>query len=135
MVGKISRLSEDLKQKFRNPNLNRAQLYELMSEFINGVKDNDYAQKGWPKSCYGISKVGINHFARILAFEDEIVKRKIQVYAMCPGYVDTDMTSHKGVLTIQQGALTPVFLAELPFEVNPDYQGKFFEKSALSSLE
>jgi hypothetical protein len=45
---------------------------------------------------------------------------------MCPGYVDTDMTSHKGHLTIQQGALTPVFLAELPFEVNPNYQGKFF---------
>jgi hypothetical protein len=54
---------------------------------------------------------------------------------MCPGYVDTDMTSHKGHLTIQQGALTPVYLAELPFEVNPDYQGKFFEKSSLSSLE
>lgn len=30
---------------------------------------------------------------------------------MCPGYVNTDMTSNKGILTIQQGALTPVFLA------------------------
>ena len=53
---------------------------------------------------------------------------------MCPGYVDTDMTSHKGILTIQQGALTPVFVTELPFEVNPNYQGQFFERSALSSL-
>lgn len=43
MVGKITKLSEDLKQKFRNPHLNRAQLYELMSEFINGVKDGNYA--------------------------------------------------------------------------------------------
>lgn len=135
MVGKISRLSEDLKTKFRNPHLSRAQLYDLMGEFIEGVKKGDYAQKGWPKTCYGISKVGINHFARVLSNEKEIVNRKIQVYAMCPGYVDTDMTSHKGILTIQQGALTPVFLAELPFEVDPKYQGQFFEKSALSSLE
>jgi carbonyl reductase 1 len=51
----------------------------------------------------------------VLAKEKDVVERKIQVYALCPGWVDTDMTSHKGPLTIQQGALTPVFLAELPF--------------------
>ena len=82
-----------------------------------------------------MSKVGINTFARVFANYEKVKANKIQVYAMCPGYVDTDMTSHKGILTIQQGALTPVYLAELPFEVNPDLQGKFFEKSALSSLE
>ena len=57
------------------------------------------------------------------------------MYALCPGYVRTDLNHHSGVLTVQQGAQTPVFLAELPFEVNPKYQGQFFEKSALSSLE
>jgi short-subunit dehydrogenase len=30
MAGKITRLSEELKNKFRNPKLGRAQLYELM---------------------------------------------------------------------------------------------------------
>lgn len=81
-----------------------------MNEFIEAVRLGNYAQKGWPKSCYGISKVGINHYARVLAKDKDVIERKIQVYALCPGYVDTDMTSHKGVLTIQQGALTPVFL-------------------------
>jgi NAD(P)-dependent dehydrogenase (short-subunit alcohol dehydrogenase family) len=47
-----------------------------------------------------------------------VINRNIQVYSLCPGYVNTDMTSHKGVLTIQQGALTPIFLIDLPFEVN-----------------
>jgi hypothetical protein len=32
----------------------------------------------------------------------------------CPGYVGTDMTSHKGPLTIDEGAATPVWLATLP---------------------
>ena len=82
-----------------------------------------------------MSKIGINHFAKVLSQYEDVIKRKIQVYAMCPGYVSTDMSSHKGHLTIQEGALTPVFLAELPFEVNPEYQGKFFYQSALSSLE
>ncbi len=29
----------------------------------------------------------------------------------CPGYVATDMTSHKGTLTVEQGADTPIYLA------------------------
>ncbi|KAH7699476.1 Carbonyl reductase, partial [Aphelenchoides avenae] len=32
----------------------------------------------------------------------------------CPGYVDTDMSSHKGHLTIDQGADTPIYLATEP---------------------
>lgn len=44
------------------------------------------------------------------------------------------MTDHKGFLSLEKGALTTVYLAELPFEVNPDLQGKFFEKCKVSSL-
>jgi hypothetical protein len=32
----------------------------------------------------------------------------------CPGYVDTDMTGHCGLLTIDQGAETPIWLATAP---------------------
>lgn len=71
-----------------------------MNEFIVGVKEGNYAQKGWAKSCYGTSKIGINHYARVLSHYKEVVERKIQVYALCPGYVSTDMSSHKGHLTI-----------------------------------
>uniref|UniRef100_A0A1I7YCH7 Glyceraldehyde-3-phosphate dehydrogenase n=1 Tax=Steinernema glaseri TaxID=37863 RepID=A0A1I7YCH7_9BILA len=39
----------------------------------------------------------------------------------CPGYVNTDMSSHKGHLTIEEGADTPIFLATDPSA--PD--GKF----------
>lgn len=55
------------------------------------------------------------------------------MYACCPGYVATDMTSHKGTLTIEEGIRTPVYLTELPFEVNKDLQGGFFQKEKLSS--
>lgn len=55
-----------------------------------------------------------------------MTKRGIQVYTCCPGYVNTDMTSHKGPLTIQEGALTPVFLIEKPFELKEEDQGEFY---------
>lgn len=82
-----------------------------------------------------MSKLGINIYTmKILSQRQDIKDKHIQVYAQCPGYVKTDMSSQKGVLTIEEGARTTVFLAELPFEVNNAYQGHFFERSALSSL-
>lgn len=44
-------------------------------------------------------------------FDDEKPCRNISVNAVHPGYVDTDMTSHKGTLTIEEGASAPLYLA------------------------
>lgn len=106
-----------------------------MDHFISSVKDNTFLDKGYIKSAYGTSKLAINIYGNILSRAQDVVEKNIQVYVLCPGYVSTDMSSHKGHLTIDQGAETPLFLINLPFQVNPDYQGKFFEKSALSSIE
>lgn len=39
-----------------------------------------------------------------------------------PGYVDTDMTSHRGPLTIDQGAEAPLYLAlDAPDSVRGKY--------------
>lgn len=49
--------------------------------------------------------------------------------AVHPGYVDTDMTSHKGHLTPDQGAVAPVYCALLP--KNTEIKGKYiwFDKT------
>lgn len=39
-----------------------------------------------------------------------------------PGYVDTDMTSHTGPLTIDQGAVAPLFLA---LDADDSVRGKY----------
>ncbi len=93
---------------------------------MEAVKANAHKERGFPETAYGISKVGINTFARVYAEYPEVKENEIQSYAMCPGYVDTDMTSHKGILTIEQGAQTPLYLLGLPFKVHHDLQGQFF---------
>jgi len=39
----------------------------------------------------------------------------------CPGWCRTDMAGQNAELSIEEGALTPVFLVELPFIVDPQY--------------
>jgi hypothetical protein len=78
--------------------------------------------------------LSVNTFARILGKNQIILDKQIQVYTLCPGRVATQMTPN-GSLTIEQGIETPLFLINLPFEINPKYQGQFFQKSQLSSLD
>ena len=59
---------------------------------------------GWPNSAYSTSKIGISALTRIQQRNFEADTRQDIVVNSChPGYVDTDMTSHKGPLTIEQG--------------------------------
>ena len=59
-------------------------------------------------------------YTRVLA---EQLGTKLDVNACCPGYVDTDMSSHRGIKTPLQGADTPVWLALL---APKGTSGKFF---------
>ena len=61
---------------------------------------------------YGVSKLCETAYTRILA--EQLKSKGATVNACCPGYVNTDMTSHRGVKTLAQGADTPVFLALAP---------------------
>lgn len=55
------------------------------------------------------------------------------MYSCCPGYVATDMTDHKGYLTVDEGIKTPIYLIELPFKINKELQGQFFLKQKVNS--
>ncbi|CAE1169938.1 CBR1 [Acanthosepion pharaonis] len=85
---------------------------------VTDVADGVHESKGWPSTAYGTSKIGVSVMSFILQRElDQQHKEDIVVNACCPGYVDTDMTSHKGPKTIDQGADTPAYLALLPPDV------------------
>lgn len=60
---------------------------------------------------YGVSKLCESTYTRILA--EQLQQRHITVSACCPGYVSTDMSSHRGVKTTAEGADTPTYLALL----------------------
>jgi len=107
--------ASQLKKRLSSPDLQVAELDQLMKEFVSSAEAGTHGDKGWPDSTYMVSKIGWSALSRIqqreLANSTEL---DLVVNHVHPGYVDTDMTSHKGPLTIDRGAMSSVFAALLP---------------------
>ena len=89
-----------------------ADVTKLMDGFASAVDKGTHDQEGWPTgAAYSVSKCGVIAFTRIIAEEERRRNRDVLVNVCCPGYVDTDMTKHRGVKTPDQGAETPALLA------------------------
>ena len=71
---------------------------------FSAAQTGTHQELGWPNSAYATSKIGITALTRIQqkAFDNDS-REDIIVNSVHPGYVDTDMTSHQGPLTIEQG--------------------------------
>jgi len=106
--GHLSILKSKEKVKiFTAPDLSEERLVELMLTFQTDVEAGTHATSGWPSSCYGMSKLGLIAYTKILAREQP----SMLVHACCPGYVQTDMSSHQGNKRPDEGAQTPIMLA------------------------
>uniref|UniRef100_A0A1B6FR44 carbonyl reductase (NADPH) n=1 Tax=Cuerna arida TaxID=1464854 RepID=A0A1B6FR44_9HEMI len=107
--------SPELRKRFKDPNLTIDQLNILMKEFVQAAAEGKNKELGWGSSAYNVSKVGLSAltFAQQRQFDTD-PRPGLIVNCVHPGYVDTDMTSHMGPRTIEQGADAPVYLALLP---------------------
>lgn len=107
--------SEELQKKLSSPQLTVNELDALMQQFVSTAKAGNHQIYGWPSRAYSVSKVGVSALTIIQQKAFDVDSRKdLVVNSVHPGYVDTDMTSHKGPLTIEEGAEAPVYLALLP---------------------
>lgn len=126
-AGHLSRIpNKELRNKLSDPTLTVKQLSDLMDSFVSSAENGSNEKDGWGNSAYAVSKVGVSALTRIQQreFNKEKPYRNISVNSVHPGYVNTDMTSHKGVLTIEQGAVAPLFLALLPKD-DTLYKGQY----------
>ncbi|XP_070198553.1 carbonyl reductase [NADPH] 3-like isoform X4 [Littorina saxatilis] len=99
----IKKCSNEVQERFKDPYLTMDGLKKLMTEFVSLAKEGKHEAAGWPSSAYGVSKVGVTVMSMIQQRQfDAEGKEDIIVNACCPGYVNTDMSSHKGHKTIDQ---------------------------------
>jgi len=110
MAGKLSQLSPALQAKFSSPTLTLPQLRALVAQFEADVAAGRHRANGWSHSNYGMSKLALIAATRVLARE----LPGVRVNTCCPGYCDTDMSSHRGPRPPAEGARNAVLLATLP---------------------
>uniref|UniRef100_A0A2P2HWY0 carbonyl reductase (NADPH) n=1 Tax=Hirondellea gigas TaxID=1518452 RepID=A0A2P2HWY0_9CRUS len=116
-VGHLSKVpGEQLRSTLASPDLTEQQLDDLMTGFVKAAGDGSHEALGWQNSTYSVSKVGVSALTRIQQkqLDADTTREDIVINHVHPGYVDTDMTSHKGTLTIEAGAAAPTYLALLP---------------------
>jgi len=129
-AGKLGIIKSDAIQKQFLECSDFNELTKLLNEFVATVAKDKNNLGNWPKSAYGMSKVGVSMYTRILAGKSEC--KNVFVAAMCPGYVATDMSSHRGTRTPDQGAWAITRLATMPLgKTSPSgvFWAAFFEES------
>ncbi|KAJ4719145.1 (+)-neomenthol dehydrogenase [Melia azedarach] len=106
-------LPEKAKQVLEDvENLTEERIEMVLNDYLKDYEEGEAGNRGWCRfsSGYGLSKAAVNAYTRVLA------KRypKMNVNCVCPGFVKTDINFHSGILTVEEGAESPVRLALLP---------------------
>ncbi|KAB1214414.1 NAD-dependent malic enzyme 59 kDa isoform, mitochondrial [Morella rubra] len=93
-------------------NLTEEKVDEVLREFLKDFKEGSLEAKNWPTflSAYTLSKAAMNAYTRILAKKYP----HFCINCVCPGSVKTDVNYNTGILSVEEGAASPVRLALLP---------------------
>jgi carbonyl reductase 1 len=110
MSGLLNKYSDSIRSRFHDAR-SVEDITALMEEFKSAVKAGNEKDQGWPSAAYAVSKAGMTGMTKAIAREEQRLGGKRSINACCPGWVNTDMTKHRGSKTPDQGAQTPVMLA------------------------
>ena len=104
--------SQQKVEALTSPSLSIDALSTLMTSFVTDAESGTHLERGWPNTCYGVSKMGVIGLTKVLAREEP----SLMVNAVDPGFCATDQNQNQGHVTAERGARTAALLATLPAE-------------------
>ncbi|KAL6981905.1 (+)-neomenthol dehydrogenase, partial [Sarracenia purpurea var. burkii] len=131
-MGKLKNIPSEWAKGVLNDaeSLTEEKIDEVLTEFLKDFKEGSIETKGWPvfMPAYVLSKAALNAYTRIVAKKYSTFR----INCVCPGYVKTDINNNTGILSVEEGAKSPVRLALLP---DDGPSGIFFIRNEASSFE
>jgi len=97
------------------------------------TKEGKHLDAGWPGTAYGVSKVFVSALGRVQQrqLDQSRPGEDLVVNAVHPGYLHTEMSSHKGETPASEGARAPVWAALLPPNVTTPRGGYVWEDTTI----
>ncbi|KAI8545169.1 hypothetical protein RHMOL_Rhmol07G0020900 [Rhododendron molle] len=110
--------------------LTEEKIDEVLNKFLKDFKEGSLETRGWPLflPAYKVSKAAMNAYTRVVAKDYPTFR----INCVCPGFVKTDINNNTGILSVEEGAASPVRLALLP---DDGPTGFFFVRKEVSSFE
>ena len=98
---------------------------ELIKDLLDAISKGEYwFSKKVYHPTYMFTKYIFGKYSHLLSQDAAIVDKNMQVYALCPGWVRTDMGGPSALLSIEQGVTTQRFLIDKEHTIDPKMQGK-----------
>jgi len=126
MLGKLQNHGPEVIKLLTNPDLTREDFSKLVDQYLELVKQGTQVEFGFSGLCYNVSKALLNTYARFVL--RKLAKPTQQIYMCHPGWCRTDMGGQGAPLSSAEGANTPIYLVELPFEVDAKLDSKYFNE-------
>jgi len=130
-AGDLSNQKQHIRNLLNDSQLTSEKLVKIARDLYDSTKDKLQDNFGWSNDHYANSKCLVNAYTRWAL--PKLLLHDQTCYACTPGYCLTDMTKdHQSGRTdkppgpAEDGALTPLYLIELPFQKDPQYHTKFF---------
>lgn len=114
----------ELREQLASPSLTRHDVDALAHQFLKDVQTGAHLETGWPNSAYSTSKVllsAVSFAQHRLLLQDQ--RPDLTLNVVHPGFVNTDMTNHRGPLSPDQGCQSSVKAALVP--PNSEPRGRF----------
>jgi len=125
----LSRFSNDKRATLLDPNLTVEKLNELVASFRESFVAGHASRDGWLQSAYGVSKALVSVLMRVLAKQ---AKNGVTLFAACPGWCRTDMTSPMATRSAEEGASMIMHVCMLP--PNDQTSGAHYENKKVVEL-
>eukprot|EP00331_Platyophrya_macrostoma_P009762 CAMPEP_0176418816 /NCGR_PEP_ID=MMETSP0127-20121128/7693_1 /TAXON_ID=938130 /ORGANISM="Platyophrya macrostoma, Strain WH" /LENGTH=294 /DNA_ID=CAMNT_0017799207 /DNA_START=15 /DNA_END=899 /DNA_ORIENTATION=- len=106
------------------PDFGEEDLDTVYKIFENTCAKKSFVEDKVTNSTYMVSKAMLNAWTRYILVKQ--LKGDQQCYTMTPGWCKTDMGTEEAPRSVEQGSETLQFLIELPYKMDPQYNGKFF---------
>ena len=132
-------VSSDLIERWSREDITKEVLFGLVDEYKESVKAGTTEKQGYLVNkerfyFYPTTKLALSTYIKILSKSPLVVDGGIQVYNVHPGYINTDMSQHRGTGTVEEGIDTLMYLIHLPFKVHSELQGKLLEDRKVIEL-